>query len=137
MVRPLIPDRVMKQLEGIAMRSKRSTCRIGRRTWTDDGRGASYLSDPVFDSPVVCRVDLPGAQSREIIRGEQITPLSSTSVALPLETVPPGKDDVIEVLTPPIDDEGERLELYNVLGTPLAGASYAVELTVAVQKIGE
>lgn len=136
MVRPLIPDRILKQIETIAVRSKRSSCRIGRRTWVDDGRGASYLSDPVFDSPVICRVD-PPTTPRETIRGEQITPVSGTTIALPLETIPPGKEDIIEVTTPGIDGGPERFEMYNVLGTPLEGTSYAVEVTVAVQKIGE
>lgn len=134
MVRPLISERTLEQIQGIAARSHRSTCRIGRKTVVENTRGGSSLSDPVFDSPIPCRVDPPGT-SRESMYGEQVVSRTGASVSVSLDTVPPDNSDVIEVTTPDVGDGPPRVELYNVVGTALRGASYAVELTIAVERI--
>lgn len=135
MVRPLIPERTLLQLEQIAKRSYRSTCRIGRRPLVEDTRGGSRRGDPVYDAAVPCRVDPPGA-AKESFYGEQVVSRTTSTVSVSLDTTPPDNEDVIEVTTPDVGDGPARVELYNVVGTALRGSSYAVELTIAVERIG-
>lgn len=136
MVRPLIPERSLIQFRQIVARTYRSTCRIGRVPMIESPRGGSYPGDPVYDDPIPCRLDPPGV-SREVVRGERIISITGASVSFSLDVIPPDNADVIEVTTPDIGLGSPRVELYNVVGIAVRGASYALETTIAVERLGD
>lgn len=135
MVRPLIPDRTLKQLQGIAERSHKSTARIGHKVRTPNSKGGSTLGPETWRGPYPCRLDASGLSGGERVRGEQLTSVAYSVVALPLSVEPPESTDRIEVTTVLPDGVTTVTEVFNVVGDPFA-TSYAVELQIPVTKVG-
>lgn len=133
MVTPLIPDRVLAQIKGIADRTRRSTCRIQFREKIKDTRGGTKLGPEQWRGPYPCRLDPSGLTGGESVRGEQMASTAYAAVALPLDVVPPENENVIEVTTPLVGG-GTQVQTFNVVGNAFT-PSYGVETYISVVKV--